>query len=396
MNLYSFFLTRSFKMLAVLSVLCLAANVSTAQLEFNNIALSKGFILNVESEKVFSTDRICRSGQFAISDADGNLQLYGDASHIYDKDGAILYKCDIEHGFGSMSWVAMNPKDKKQFYVFNSYEKNFPQLSDYIVVSHFFVININDDKYSIDEKIVNTYRNPDYYDSYCHTSFVLRHTDGTKLWFVTRNEKEIFASYLIDDGEVVSTTISSVQTTDRLANDFSLAIKTNPQQNAVFLPNGKVLNFDNVSGELKINDKFKIPDDVVSFEFSQSGKYLYCAKKDDDYLTISRYYVSELEQGIAENEDVIYTEKLEMSGRTTLLVWMNLLRHPNSSIYIFCYNNYVSKLVTPDSSTPVFIPKAVELPSRLNSNIPFVHYIDMDTDLPCINFSTKNPRIICE
>jgi len=224
----------------------------------------------------------------------------------------------------------------------------------------------------------------------------LRHADGTKLWFVTRNEKEIFASYLIDDGEVVSTTISSVQTTDRLANDFSLAIKTNPQQNAVFLPNGKVLNFDNVSGELKINDKFKIPDDVVSFEFSQSGKYLYCAKKDDDYLTISRYYVSELEQGIAENEDIIYTEKLEMSGRTTLLVWMNLLRHPNSSIYIFCYNNYVSKLVTPDSSTPVFIPKAVELPSRLNSNIPFAHYIYMDTDLPCINFSTKSPRIICE
>lgn len=376
-----------------LTILC---NVCHSQNEFSNIALNKGFIFNVDNETIISTGEKYKSGQFAISDADGNLQIFGDASRIYDGDGVLLYKCDIEHGRSSISWVVADSKNKNQFYVFNSYEKiGAPAMYQYYtVISHYFVINIDEGTYVIDEKIVNMYGDSLYYDSFFDTSCVLTHPDGDKIWFVIRNGMESFTSYLIYEGNVVKKMSSIIQITGRTDSDSKLPLKTNPRQTAIFLPNGCILDFNNRTGELKENNKFKIPEEVTSFEFSQSGEYLFGTKRNDDFLTISRYYVSQLEQGITDNEDILYKEKLEMSGRTTLRGWMNLFRHPNSSIYFFCYNNYISKVDAPDSSTPVFVPKAIKLPSKLASAIPFHHCLILSPIIPCT--APPAPRIIPE
>ena len=228
------------------------------------------------------------------------------------------------------------------------------------------------------------------YDSYCHTSCVVRHPDGDKLWFVIRNGKDEITSFLIEEGDVVSMVSSTIEMPGRSSRDFTLAVKTNPRRNTIFLPNGRVLNIDGRTGRLSLNDQFIIPAAVDAYEFSQSGKYLYCTKHDEYFFYISRYKVQELEHGIAGGEEIIYKGKVEYSGRGASRTTPTLFRHPNSTLYCFCYNYYISKLEDPDSETPVFVPYAVELPSKLDSKVPFAHYLRFSS-IPC-----AAPRIIPE
>jgi hypothetical protein len=295
-----------------------------------------------------------------------------------------------------MSCVAINPKNQNQFYIFNSYEKNGTPSAfyDYVVTTHLFVVTNSDGKLSINEKILNQVYGDMY--NYCHLSCALPHSDGDKIWLVAHNERECFVSYLIDDGEIVKIVESNVKVSADDMRDLREAIKTNPEYNKIFLQNGEVLDFDSKTGILQLNTKFKIPQNVISFDFSQSGDYMYCIKIVDDNFVISRYNVSELEKGFAENEYIIHKEQIVYSGANALRKLFNIYRHPNSIIYVFCYQMYISKIENIDSKSANFVPLVSKLPSSLNAMIPFSHYLHVPPDFPCKSLAARHPKIICE
>ena len=83
------YLTRSFKIFAVLLILCLAAKISTAQLEFSNWIVGKNSVLHIEPDgraSIVETENIADDDYLLLSDHDGKVIITVGFSPLHFKD----------------------------------------------------------------------------------------------------------------------------------------------------------------------------------------------------------------------------------------------------------------------------------------------------------------------
>ncbi len=126
------YLTRSFKIFAVLSILCLAANVSTAQLEFSNWIVGKYSVLHIEpdgSTSIVDVDYLAEDDKFLLSDTDGNaiIKVGFYPLHFDDCNGMTLFEND-EHTHTSTPIMFKSPDSQYVYILHNTYSYEFTDV----------------------------------------------------------------------------------------------------------------------------------------------------------------------------------------------------------------------------------------------------------------------------
>ncbi|MBR4324396.1 MAG: hypothetical protein IKP73_02570 [Bacteroidales bacterium] len=371
-----------------------------AQKEFDNMAISSGLIYNVNSDEITKLDKKVQYGQFAVSDEDGNLLFYGDACNIFDKNGASLYSSfNGESGLSGSSCIAISPKNHNQYFIFNSYYKqHYHEFENILFVAHYFIVTNTNGKLTVEERILNQFENRTLTDG-CLFARMFPYPDKDKIWFVYYYTDK-FVSCLMDGNDIIKTVESNCDIFDDVDNTHSALIKniiSNPEYNMAILFKNGIIDFDNFTGKITRNNTFKMPDDMDTYAFSQSGKYLYAAMRlSVNEIKISRFMVADLSKGIVDNEEVIFTYTDDDNEINNTLSTSNFYLHPNSTIYAFYGKRYLSKIENADADKPIITIKAVRLPkSGLTVVADYFHPITNSKSF-CETFADKKPKIICE
>lgn len=202
MNLYSFFLTRSFKMLAVLLMLCLAANVSTAQLKFSNWVVGKNLVLHIEPDgrtSIIETNNIADGDYLLLSDNDGKVIMKVGFSplHFKDVNNKTLFS-DSDKRHPSMPFMFQSPDSEYIYILHNTYSYEFTDIITCKTQFRCLCKKISDDTDEVRDIILHeeiSQTDSQFYQSvYVERpfSFVQSCSDGKSVWVVMKGMDDRF------------------------------------------------------------------------------------------------------------------------------------------------------------------------------------------------------------
>ena len=407
------YLTRSFKIFAVLSILCLAAKISTAQLEFSNWIVGKNSVLHIEPDgraSIVETEIFENDCYALLSDNEGNVvtKIAINPLRFIDCNGKILFS-EGNNSYTATPFLFKSPDSEYVYMLHNTY---IYELTDINLVTRktqlrCFCKNILDDSdegqdIMLHEEILLTDA-PDwqyYYSVYRPFYCALSCTDGRSVWILMKGQLDRFVIVKIRGGNIEDYKIVNYD----LDNLF---IASNGSKRSVFATadDGKIycyveddkrihkticLFFDQTEGKILGHKIYDIiaPDS----EITANGKYLYYDKGTNG-IFIYRQKISDMDNGIY-NEELIFTDvKAFIPGE------QNIRIGPDGNIYVVSGKSSISVIYDSESDNPRIetlftdIPDAkIWFPNYLRTNDNFFFTVDCDKTVS-FHYYDKNNEV---
>lgn len=406
------YLTRSFKMLAVLSVLCLAANVSTAQLEFSNWIVGKNSVLHIEPDgraSIVQADNIADDDYLLLSDHDGKVIITVGFSplHFKDVNNKTLFS-DNDKRYPSMPFMFQSPDSEYIYILHNTYSYEFTDIITCKTQFRCLCKKISDDTDEVQDIILHeeiSQTDSQFYQRvYVERpfSFVQSCSDGKSVWVVMKGMDDRFIVAKLRGHDIVE--IKELHYPLYYGDTFW--VSGTRACNFVTADNGKVfcdisddsqhilcLYFNQTDGVIQDHKVLDVHQVTTCNEVSSNGTYLYYSKgriKEQDRF-IYRQKISDMEKGIY-NEEIVSSEVFPYSSNRT-----NFRIGPDGNIYIFSGKSSISVIYDSESDNPrvenlfTDIPDAnICFPNYLRTNDNFFFTVDCDKTVSLHYYDTKN------
>ena len=411
-TLSAMYSTHLCKFFAVLLILCLAAKVSTAQLEFSNWIVGKNSVLHIEpdgSTSIVEVDNLASDDKYLLSDNDGNIitKIGFYPLHFDDCNGMTLFEND-EHTHTSTPIMFKSPDSKYVYILHNTY---IHELTDINLITRktqlrCFCKKISDDSdegqdIMLHEEILLTdardwqyitVERPFYFAQSC--------SDGRSVWIVMQGHSDRFIIAKLKGSEIECRKIvnydlpnlfinfsgsrgSSFATADD-GRIYCFATDTSSHKQ---IPKTLCLLFDQKEGNILGHRIFDV--NAVHPELTERGKYMY-------YLNNRKGIIYRQEISVMENG--VYNEE-KISPDITAYSWLdtNLRIGPDGNIYVISGKSSISVIYDSESDNPRIetlftdIPDAkIWFPTYLRTNDNFFFTVDCDKTVSLHYYDKKN------
>ncbi len=394
------------KILAALLVLCFAARVSMAQLEFSNWIVGKHTILHIEpdgSSRLVDDDKFAVSNNFLISNNNGEVVVsvrFRPMSFVYS-NGDILFSENVnEHT--SAPFMFKSPDCAYIYILHNTYTRELTDVNLFVCKTQFRCYCKNLLDYTDEGRDILLYEEVSQYsgrDSF-HTSVerpfycAQSSSDGRTVWVILKCQEDKFVIERLDGYNIVETKeihydlnnttltgVGTMTTTFTASDDGKIFCD-------LFDAAGVLcIYFNKKEGNIEGHSIFDISSLNKDMEVSSSGKYLYYISGEKIY----RQRISDMEQGVY-NAELVSSEAQAYSAMQS-----NLKIGIDGNIYVHTGKAELSVIRDSESEKPRLetlyadIPDAyIVFPNYLRTNETFVCNVSCDKTVSFYYIDAKN------
>ena len=367
------------KIIILFSLLMSMATTTIAQKEYATLFLRNSCFINLVDRTPKSScldEQLQGTNLFAVSDKDGNLLAYGNGCDFYDSNHNLIFMDKNCYGVVNSSITAIDPKDRNTIYYFYNSHANILDIGLKRKINC-VVIREND---------VLEFEHKTIAEDYPMGSFLclMLHADGVRYWLLTSGQdSNTIESFLMDGGEVIQKVVNSVEYEFTRGYLYSQLL-VNPEQNKIYCNYDGyiVFGFDNYTGHVTETQHIDFQK-FSPFEFSPSGKYIYCQKDEDGACCIYRYLTSEFENKIFDGKKICEFAP-RYHGEDVNISDMMLAYDGNIYFLLSTDKNSLLAITNPDSEEPVCIGKAIVFDNDFSNFRFFPTYVRF---LPCFQIN---------
>jgi len=412
-TLFAMYSTHLCKFFAVLLMLCLAAKISTAQLEFSNWVVGKNSVLHIEPDgraSIIKTESLVDDDYALLSDSKGNVvtKIALNPVRFNDCNGKTIFS-EGSKSHTAPPFLFKSPDSEYVYILHNTYSH---ELTDINLVTRktqlrCFCKKISDDSdegqdIMLHEEILLTDARDWQYITvdrpfYCALSC----SDGKSVWILMKGQSDRFVIIKLRGGDIENYKIVNYD----LPNLF---IASNGTKRSIFTTadDGKIycavadtstskqisktlcLFFDQTEGNILGYKMYDIS--APDSEITTNGKYLYYHKGTNE-IFIYRQEISDMDNGVY-NEELISNDITAFAPRQ-----QNIRIGPDGNIYVISGKSSISVIYDSESDNPRIetlftdIPDAkIWFPTYLRTKETFYFTVDCDKSVSFHYYDKKN------
>lgn len=358
------------KGIILISIIMSMTITSIAQKEYATLFLRNGCFVNFVDETPKSIclhEQLPGTNIFALSDDDGSLLTYGNGCDFYDSNNNLIFRNNNCRGELNTGIMAIDPQDRNTIYYFYNSNVNTGDVGLRRNIN--CVVIRGNDILEFEHKTIA--------EDYPIGNFlcILLHTDGERYWLLTSGQdSNTIESFLMDGGEIIQKVVSDVGYEFKGGYQYSQLL-VNPEQNKIYCNYDGyiVFGFDNYTGQVVKAQHIDFQK-FSPFEFSPSGKYIYCQKDEDDVCCVYRYLTTEFEKQIFKGKKIC---EIVPSNNSADVNISDMMLAYDGNIYFFLSSdkNSLCAIKNPDSEAPVCIEKAVVFDNDFSNFKFFPNYV---------------------